>query len=56
VKGDRACSWPSANRMVIHVQDVSDKLPSGRANDWPFQGVCSSPLVEATPLLRDQPL
>jgi outer membrane protein assembly factor BamB len=27
-------------------QDVSDKLPSGRANDWPFQGVCSSPLVE----------
>src|ERR1700730_17025721 len=27
-------------------QDISDKLPSGRANDWPFQGVCSSPLVE----------
>ena len=27
-------------------QDVNDKLPSGRANDWPFQGVCSSPLVE----------
>src|SRR6266516_6171077 len=21
-------------------QDVNDKLPSGRANDWPFQGVC----------------
>jgi outer membrane protein assembly factor BamB len=27
-------------------QDANDKLPSGRANDWPFQGVCSSPLVE----------
>lgn len=27
-------------------QDVNDKLPAGRANDWPFQGVCSSPLVE----------
>ncbi len=27
-------------------QDVNDKLASGRANDWPFQGVCSSPLVE----------
>jgi outer membrane protein assembly factor BamB len=27
-------------------QAVHDKLASGRANDWPFQGVCSSPLVE----------
>src|SRR5579863_4304321 len=27
-------------------QDANDKLPSGRANDWPFQGVCSSPMVE----------
>ncbi|MCU1274746.1 MAG: hypothetical protein JWO48_2177 [Bryobacterales bacterium] len=27
-------------------QDANDKLPSGRVNDWPFQGVCSSPLVE----------
>ena len=27
-------------------QAVTDKLASGRANDWPFQGVCSSPLVE----------
>jgi outer membrane protein assembly factor BamB len=25
---------------------VHDKLPAGRAVDWPFQGVCSSPLVE----------
>jgi outer membrane protein assembly factor BamB len=27
-------------------QHVSDKLAAGRVNDWPFQGVCSSPLVE----------
>jgi outer membrane protein assembly factor BamB len=27
-------------------QAVHDKLPQGRANDWPFQGICSSPLVE----------
>ena len=27
-------------------QAVHDKLASGRANDWPFQGVCSSPLIE----------
>jgi outer membrane protein assembly factor BamB len=26
-------------------QAVHDKLAAGRANDWPFQGVCSSPLV-----------
>jgi outer membrane protein assembly factor BamB len=27
-------------------QAVHDKLQAGRANDWPFQGICSSPLVE----------
>ncbi len=27
-------------------QHSNEKLPAGRANDWPFQGVCSSPLVE----------
>ena len=27
-------------------QQTSVKLESGRANDWPFQGVASSPLVE----------
>ncbi|HSC28903.1 MAG TPA: PQQ-binding-like beta-propeller repeat protein [Vicinamibacterales bacterium] len=27
-------------------QSVHDKLAAGRANDWPFQGICSSPLVE----------
>ena len=27
-------------------QIVHDKLSSGEANDWPFQGVCSSPSVD----------
>jgi outer membrane protein assembly factor BamB len=27
-------------------QATHEKLSSGRVNDWPFQGVCSSPLVE----------
>jgi outer membrane protein assembly factor BamB len=28
-------------------QHTNEKLPAGRANDWPYQGVCSSPMVEA---------
>ncbi len=31
-------------------QEANAKLPAGRANDWPFQGVCSSPLVEGDTL------
>ncbi|BDC51278.1 hypothetical protein F183_A35940 [Bryobacterales bacterium F-183] len=27
-------------------QQANPKLPAGRVNDWPFQGVCASPLVE----------
>ncbi len=27
-------------------QMVSDKHPAGRVHDWPFQGVCSSPIVD----------
>ena len=27
-------------------QQTNEKLPAGRVNDWPYQGVCSSPLVE----------
>jgi len=27
-------------------QSVHDKLAAGRANDWPYQGVCSSPIIE----------
>ncbi len=31
-------------------QQVNDKLPAGRVNDWPFQGVCCSPLIEGDKL------
>lgn len=31
-------------------QHANEKLPAGRVNDWPFQGVCSSPLVEGDKL------
>src|SRR5262245_23540362 len=27
-------------------QSTHEKLAAGRVNDWPYQGVCSSPLVE----------
>jgi outer membrane protein assembly factor BamB len=27
-------------------QHSNEKLPTGRVNDWPLQGVCSTPLVE----------
>ena len=27
-------------------QHSSEKLPTGRVHDWPFQGICSTPLVE----------
>ncbi|MGH9800841.1 MAG: PQQ-binding-like beta-propeller repeat protein, partial [Blastocatellia bacterium] len=27
-------------------QHTNEKLTAGRVNDWPFQGVCSSPIVE----------
>ena len=27
-------------------QHANEKLAAGRVNDWPFQGVCSSPLIE----------
>lgn len=31
-------------------QAVHDKLPSGRVNDWPLEGICSSPVVEGNRL------
>jgi outer membrane protein assembly factor BamB len=31
-------------------QATSEKLAAGRVNDWPYQGVCSSPLVEGNRL------
>ena len=43
-KGILMCFRESDGKFLW--QAVSDKLASGRVNDWPFQGVCSSPLVE----------
>jgi outer membrane protein assembly factor BamB len=47
IKGDKGVL------MAFRVSDgqfmwqaVHDKLAAGRALDWPFQGICSSPLVE----------
>src|SRR5207237_5251788 len=31
-------------------QAVHDKLPSGLVNDWPHEGVCSTPVVEGNRL------
>ncbi len=31
-------------------QAVHDKLPAGRVNDWPREGICSSPVVEGDKL------
>src|SRR2546425_10065867 len=31
-------------------QQVNDKLAQGRANDWPYQGVASSPIVDGKKL------
>src|SRR5262245_29590355 len=31
-------------------QDSSEKLPTGRVNDWPLQGICCAPLAEGNRL------
>ena len=31
-------------------QQANEKLAAGRVNDWPFQGVCSSPIIEGEKL------
>ena len=37
-------------------QATHDKLPAGRVNDWPLQGICSTPVRRRRPaLLRLQP-
>src|SRR5439155_1296540 len=45
--GDRGvlmCFRESDGKFLWQHSNV--KLPAGRANDWPYQGVCSSPLIE----------
>lgn len=50
---DAAIKGDKGNLMAFRTSDgrflwqiVHDKLPAGRVNDWPEQGVCSSPLIE----------
>lgn len=47
IKGDKGVlmAFRESDGEFLY-QIVSDKLASGRVNDWPFQGVASSPLVE----------
>lgn len=47
IKGDKGvlmCFRESDGKFLW--QAVTDKLPSGLVNDWPQEGVCSTPIVE----------
>src|SRR5439155_1672516 len=47
VKGDKGvlmCFDEKTGKFLWHL--VHDKLPSGRVNDWPEEGIASSPVVE----------
>src|SRR5262249_33762223 len=47
VKGDKGilmCFRESDGKFLW--QAVHDKLPAGQVNDWPEEGICSSPVVE----------
>jgi outer membrane protein assembly factor BamB len=47
VKGDKGvlmCFDQATGKFLW--QAVHDKLPAGRVNDWPLEGICSSPTVE----------
>jgi outer membrane protein assembly factor BamB len=43
-KGNMVCFDQETGKFLW--QAVHDKLPTGRVNDWPEQGVCSTPTVE----------
>lgn len=43
-KGVIVCVDQKTGKMLW--QATHDKLPTGRVNDWPEQGICSSPAVE----------
>ena len=46
-----AWSWPSTPTNGEFLwQMTHEKLPAGRVNDWPQQGVCSTPYVEGNRL------
>lgn len=47
IKGDKGivvCVDQKTGKFLW--QATHDKLPTGRVNDWPEQGICSSPVVE----------
>jgi len=47
IKGDKGVLMAfDAKTGEFLWQMATDKLPSGRVNDWPQQGVCSSPFIE----------
>jgi outer membrane protein assembly factor BamB len=43
-KGVMMCFEEATGKFLW--QHVYDKLPAGRVNDWPEEGICSSPFVE----------
>lgn len=43
-KGILLCLDQASGELVW--QSVHDKLPAGRVNDWPREGICSSPVAE----------
>lgn len=47
IKGDKGimlCFEEKTGKRLWQI--THDKLPTGRVNDWPEQGICSSPFVE----------
>lgn len=47
IKGDKGVVVAVDEKTGAFLwQATHDKLPSGRVNDWPLQGICSSPAVE----------
>jgi outer membrane protein assembly factor BamB len=43
-KGILMCFQESDGKFLW--QAIHDKLPAGRVNDWPWEGICSSPVIE----------
>jgi outer membrane protein assembly factor BamB len=43
-KGVMLCFRESDGKLLW--ASIHDKLPAGRVNDWPTEGICSSPVVE----------
>ena len=44
------CVFSLSMTLLYGVSTLYHALPAGRANDWPYQGVASSPLVEGNKL------